>query len=200
MLHILREQFPDRIMSEDDLDAVADVWRTWCGATRWRGTPYQWLELRLWAFARNRRGTLVALLRKGLDDYGLQETPVELPDPDTISFSTPPIQAPEPLPRGLWLDLVRSEEFAGLPLMIRLTMGQIRSKLDKGPTHSTGFVLIGAMQKVHLQLKAIWPYLPHVQQLEPFFHNAVWQGEWHVLHALDEFHQTGRSLAPLQIY
>jgi hypothetical protein len=197
MLYLARKEYPDRLMEEEDLDAVADLWRAWhdkrCWGARFARNAYQFLEIRVWGFARDRSAALVSLLRKSLDSSGLPETTVELLDPDTIRIASPPVPVAELLLGGLWLGLFRGEEFAGLPLMLRLSINEYRGEPEGRPADSAGLVVVGKLHENCLQLKAIWPNSLEVERLDPLFRMAVWPEEKHFLWALDEFQATGRA-------
>src|SRR5437763_1406372 len=107
MLYILRREFPDRWMNHEDLDAVAALMREWYRRQRLanQGETYQFLELRLWGFARSRGDALLRLLQKGLQSYGLPISYAKHLDADTIVVASPPVPLAELLPPGLWLDL-----------------------------------------------------------------------------------------------
>src|SRR5713101_426601 len=95
MLYLARKEFPDRMMDDEDLDAIADLWRAWYerkpASRRGDWEVYQFLEIRLWGFARDRGAALVNVLKQRLASYGLPEPAVELPDPDTITVACPPV-------------------------------------------------------------------------------------------------------------
>src|ERR1700730_2140749 len=95
MLYLARKEYPDRRMSDEDLDAVVDLWRAWYEEKRWAassaGKAYQLLEIRLWGFAQDRGPELLNLLRQGLASHDLPEASVELSDPDTVTVVVPPV-------------------------------------------------------------------------------------------------------------
>jgi hypothetical protein len=195
MFYLARNRYPDRIFDEDDLDAVADLWRAWYekrrSGLRSHWVVYQFLEVRLWGFARDRGAALVDLLRKDMISCGLSDPPVALRDSDTISVASPAVCIEQDLPRGLWLDLFHDEEFAGLPLMLRLTISEYRDQPEGRPGDCAGLVLVGKLQDGRLQLKAIWPSSLEAERLDALFKMAVWPEETEFLQALDDFQRTG---------
>jgi hypothetical protein len=196
MFYIARKAFPDRILDDDDLDAVADLWRAWhqekSDSALFSRKAYQFLQVRLWGFARDRAAALADLLKQGLESYGLPESHVTFLDPDTICIDSPAVPVFEALPRGLWLDLFRDEAFDGLPLMLRLSISEFRGRPEGAPGESVGLVLVGLLRNDRLQLKAVWPNTTEAERLDPVFHKAVWPEEEKFLHALDEFQESGR--------
>jgi hypothetical protein len=196
MLYLVRRKFPDRLMDEDELDAVAALWRAWYGMKHksiWgRREAYQFLEIRLWGFVRSRSEKLVGFLEQRLSEYGLSEAHVELLDPDTIKVTSPSVPTSELLPRGLWLDLFTGEEFSGLPIMVRLTISEHQDISENGVGHNAKLVLVGELRENKLQLKAVWPNILRKDAIEQLYHRAVWPNEIAFLRALDDFRATGR--------
>jgi len=174
MLFLLRRKYPDRMMDEDELDAVAALWRAWYAKRHksiWgRREAYQFLEIRLWGFARSRSKKLLGLLGQRLSEYGLSEVHVELLDPDTIKVTSPSVPTSELLPPGLWLDLFGGEEFSGLLIMVRLTISEHQEVSEDSADHSAKLVLVGEIQQERLQLKAVWPNVLRKSSIEQLYH------------------------------
>jgi hypothetical protein len=198
MLYLIRRQFPDRVMDHNDLDGVAALLRGWYRDQRHdhHDDVYQYLELRLWGFARQRGEALLGLLQEGLKSYGLPASYAQLSDPDTIVVQSPPVPLLELLPPGLWLDLFGDEQFSGLPIMVRLSIGEGGGQTQPIAEQCTTLILVGAIQKGQLLLKAIWPNRMQSTGHEQLFHNAVWPEESQFLKALDGFRKTGNKGVP----
>jgi hypothetical protein len=197
MLYLARKQFPDRMMDDRDLDAVADLWREWYMRKAWPrrdSDAYQFLELRLWGFARERGPVLLRLLQERLADHELPERRIELADPDTITLTSPPVPVSHFLPRGLWLELFRAADFSGLPLMVRLTISADRDQTRGHPAKSAGLVLVGQLHEERLQLKAVWPGSLNTEPFDPFYRMAAWPQEQEFLQALDTFQRTSKAV------
>jgi hypothetical protein len=197
MLYLARKQFPDRMMDDRDLDAVADLWREWYMRKAWPrrdSDANQFLELRLWGFARERGPDLLRLLQDRLADHELPERRIALADPDTITLSSPPVPVSHFLPRGLWLELFRTRDFSGLPLMVRLTISAHRDQSRGHPAKSAGLVLVGQLHDDRLQLKAAWPGSMNTEPFDPFYRMAVWPQEQEYLQALEAFQRTGKAI------
>src|SRR5262245_38953264 len=95
MFSLTRRRFPDRLLDDEDLDALSDLWFDWYeqerGPSSGGAGGYQRLEARLWDFPRGQGDRLQALLA-GRAAVGLPRAVVEWPDPDTFTVTGPYVE------------------------------------------------------------------------------------------------------------
>lgn len=200
MFNLSRREFPDRLLNQEDLDDVTDLWLAWHGRARTaalslrRLLSYHAVRLKLWGFPRSDGPALGRHLQARLADGKVTAT-VSLEDPDYVCASGPFRELPSPCSLGEWLALVDDPLYDGLVLFLELSVHDW-PELPEGPAAAGGtLVLCGELRNGALLLKAAWPYglEPGVEEL---YKLTVWPDEAAFLHALDVFRRGGVEPPP----
>jgi hypothetical protein len=197
MLSLTRRQFPDRLLTDADLDALSELWFALYEQAR-APSPggarnYQRLEARLWAFPRS-QGDRLQVLLAGRAAVELPRAVVERPDPDTLTVAGPYVEFAQAWSPAALAALFRAVEFDGLPLMLRLSLHAWPGEPEGTPAAGGTLVVCGRLEGGRLRLKGIWP-AGLAEGKEALYEKAKWHEENWFLGALDDYCATGRRPA-----
>jgi hypothetical protein len=160
MLCLVRKQFPDLCWDSEQLEAAAEMLLAWYRASRswslFSSHPEYLVEFRLEGFPRAQAGALLKVLRQHLVGIGRPDDQVEMLDLDTLVLKHS-ASITESTPVSSWLKLLSLDDFNGLLLTIRLTIGEWRDQPVGDPRAGGGVVLAGFLQDGYLLLKGAWP-------------------------------------------
>jgi hypothetical protein len=195
MLYLTRRSFPDRLLDGQDLDALADVWFTWYAEARSEeptgGVGHHRLEGRLWAFPRRDGDRLKQILAGAAAASGLAGLSVARRDPDTLTAATPFADLQQPCSLAPLLACFAAPQLDGLPLMLRLSLHDLRGGPAGPPLAGGTLVVCGQLARGKLRLKGIWP-AGLIAEHEPLYEKAPWPEEEAFLRFLDGSDATPR--------
>jgi hypothetical protein len=199
MFSLARKQFPDLLLTPEDLDALADLWLAWHEQARLKSfrrlESYHAIQLQLWGFPRQDREMLRQRLQQNLNSMEVLDFQIDDSDPEWLTVKTPFLDFSQPPSLARWHALVDAAPFHGLVALLRLSLHDWPAA-PVGPAERGGtLVICGHLRRDGLLLKALWPEGLE-RGIEGLYRNAAWPQEAKLLRDLDEYRRTSNIAPP----
>jgi hypothetical protein len=196
MQTILRPKFPDTPLDAPLLESAAGLWLEWhVQALTWQILPRQSfhrVQAHLWGVPRPDIDAYCARLARG-STQDLPDSWVELSDADTLTVTSPWRDVSQRAALARAAGLFCGEEFDGMRLTLRLTVGEWRGTPDGRPLKEGTLVLWTELRDGLPRLKGTLPGDLSGRGETPF-HFAAWAGEVVFWQAVDRFRENGDAL------